>query len=130
MRLLLFILFANLHAASWEPVEVVATAYCPCRICCGVRAVGLTADGTDVREWPYGIAVDPCQIDYGTPIIVPRGEGYLDRRSDRIFYADDTGGIIRRKTRSTGTIHIDLRFKTHWSAERYGKKTITIFIYR
>jgi 3D (Asp-Asp-Asp) domain-containing protein len=118
-------------AEGWQPVKVTATAYCPCAICCGVRAVGLTADGTDVRDWPYGIAVDPKRIAYGTQIYVPVGEGYLDAQSPngRVFYADDTGGIIRRRTRATGVIHIDLRFRQHSSAQKFGVRRMTVFVW-
>ena len=130
----LIILLASAAAAveGWQPVEVVATAYCGCRVCCGVRAVGITADGTDIRDWPYGIAVDPKQIAYGTPILVPLGEGYLDRQQphDRVFYADDTGGIIRRRSRSTGVPHIDLRFRQHRSAQLFGVRRITVFVWK
>jgi len=133
MRLaFLALLAAAAQAGEWVPVEVVATAYCPCSICCGVRAVGITADGTKVSEWPYGIAVDPQRIAYSTPILVPHGVGYLDRsrHADRVFYADDTGGIIRRRTRSTGVMHIDLRYRSHQAAKAYGKRSITVFIWR
>ncbi len=134
MRVALLALLVTLAAAAegWQPVEVVATAYCGCRICCGVRAVGITADGTDIRVWPYGIAVDPKQIAYGTPIFVPLGEGYLDRQqpTDRVFYADDTGGIIRRRSRATGTPHIDLRFRQHGSAQRFGVRRMTVFVWK
>ena len=134
MRLALLALLVAVCAAAegWQPVEVVCTGYCGCKICCGVRAVGLTADGTDIRDWPYGIAVDPQQIPYGTPIYIPAGEGYLDRQQpeDRVFYADDTGGIIRRRTRATGTIHLDLRFRRHSSAQRFGVRRMTVFIWK
>jgi 3D (Asp-Asp-Asp) domain-containing protein len=123
-----------LAAEEWYPVEVIATAYCPCAICCGVRAVGLTADGTDVKDYPYGIAVDPKKIPYNTQIWIPQGNGYLDRQmpddAARVFYADDTGGIIRRRTRSTGTLHIDLRFRRHSSAVQFGVKPMTIWIWK
>jgi 3D (Asp-Asp-Asp) domain-containing protein len=133
MRSLAALIFCvALAAEDWEPVEAVATSYCPCKICCGSRAVGLTADGTDVHDEPYGVAVDPKQIPYGTSIFIPAGEGYLDksRSEDRVFLADDTGGIIRRRTRATGVIHIDLRFKHHNTAQKFGVKTMTIWIYR
>jgi 3D (Asp-Asp-Asp) domain-containing protein len=132
MRLVLLLLSALLHAGEWVPVEVTATAYCPCRVCCGARAAGLTADGSDVREWPYGIAVDPRWLPYGTPIMVPHGQGYLDQQQPdaRLFYADDTGGTIRRRTRATGHPHIDLRFRQHGNAARFGVKTITILVWK
>lgn len=128
----LLMLACCLGAGEWAPVEVTATAYCPCRACCGSRAAGLTADGTDVREWPYGIAVDPRWLPYGTPILVPHGNGYLDQQQPkaRLFYADDTGGIIRRRTRTTGRPHIDLRFRQHGNAVRFGVRVITVYVWR
>ena len=119
-------------AGEWVPVEVIATAYCPCRVCCGTRAVGLTADGTDVQTWPYGVAVDPRWLPYGTPIWIPTGAGYLDQQQpeERTFYADDTGGTIRRRTRATGRPHIDLRFRQHANAIRFGVRAITVLVWR
>ena len=132
MRLTLLLLAVLLHAGEWVPVEVTATAYCPCTRCCGERAVGLTADGTDVRTWPYGIAVDPRWLPYGTPILVPHGLGYLDQQQPaaRVFYADDTGGTIRRRARATGRPHIDLRFRQHGNAVRFGVRVITVLVWR
>jgi 3D (Asp-Asp-Asp) domain-containing protein len=105
----------------------------PCQVCCGVRAAGLTADGTDVRSQPYGIAADPTRLPYGTRIWIPLGIGYLDnqRPSDeqRQFTVDDTGGIIRRRTRATGRIHLDLRFRQHRNAQRFGVQTTTVWVW-
>ena len=128
---LALILCVAAWAGDWVPIEVVATAYCPCRICCGDRAAGITADNTKVRDEPYGIASDPEKLPYDTWIYIPQGNGYLDRckpnDDDRMFRVDDTGGTVRTKTRETGIIHIDLRYKGHADAKRFGKKTITIY---
>lgn len=132
MILVLLLLITGASSGEWQPVEVVATAYCSGSCCCGPRAAGLTADGTDVRAWPYGVAVDPRWLPYGTPIIVPHGHGYLDQQQPdaRLFYADDTGGTIRRRTRATGQPHIDLRFRQHGNAVRFGVRTITILVWK
>jgi 3D (Asp-Asp-Asp) domain-containing protein len=128
------IILASMLAADWQPLEVVATAYCPCKICCGVRGVRITADGTDTREEPYGVASDPKQLPYGSTVWIPTGIGYLDhsRPTDdqRQFTVDDTGGLIRRNTRRTGIVHIDLRFVRHSNALKFGKKTITIYVWK
>lgn len=133
MLRILLILPALLWGGEWKPLDVIATAYCPCSICCGVRAVGLTADGTDVCSTPYGIAADPKVLPYGTLVWIPKGNGYLDRQTpaddDRQWWVDDTGGIIRRRTRSTGITHIDLRFIRHKSAQEFGIRHITIYIW-
>lgn len=130
--ILLAILASLCLAGEWAELSVTATAYCPCKICCGVRGVGITADGTDVREYPYGVASVPAFLPYGTKVIIPHGIGYLDKtypEDDRVFTVDDTGGALRRNTFKTGHIHIDLRFIQHANALRFGVKRITIFVW-
>lgn len=130
----LLLLVAIAGAAEWVAVDVTATAYCPCKICCGLRGVGITANGTDTRTTPYGIAADPDRIPYGSTIWIPTGEGYLDKsRPDddaRQFTVDDTGGIIRRRTRQTGRVHLDLRFIQHRNAERFGVRRMTVYLWK
>ena len=93
-----------------------------------------TAAMVDVREQPYGVAVPHSRgvpsVPYGSRIYIPQGHGYLDssRRHDRWFTADDTGGIISQRTRTTGTLHIDLRYKTEYSALKFGRKTMLVYI--
>jgi len=130
----LLMLAAMLAAGEWVAVDVTATAYCPCQLCCGRRGVGITANGTDTRTEPYGIAADPTRIPYGSVIWIPTGEGYLDRsRPDddaRQFTVDDTGGIIRRRTRQTGRVHLDLRFIQHRNAVRFGVRRMTVYLWK
>jgi 3D (Asp-Asp-Asp) domain-containing protein len=120
-------------AGEWREIEATLTAYCPCSICCGVRAAGLTADGTSVDRQPYGIAADPKRLPYGTRLWIPPGLGYLDHQrptdEQRQFTVDDTGGIIRRRTRATGRIHLDVRFRQHGNAVRFGIKTATVWVW-
>lgn len=111
----------------WMTVK--ASAYCPCSICCGERAAGLTADGTSVLESPYGVAAHPRYLPYGSLVIIPIGQGYLDRtRTDRLFRVDDTGGVVRRRTVETDDLWIDLRFRSHATAKAWGVRTIAIFV--
>lgn len=121
------------EVGRWIPTEAVLTAYCPCAKCCGERAVGLTADGTDVRYAPYGVAADPRRLPYGTTVFIPIGHGYLDKQNtteaQRQFTVDDTGGIIRRRTRSTGVLHLDLRFIHHRNAVKFGVRQATVYIW-
>ena len=117
----------------WQATEAVLTAYDPCKACCGRRAVGLTATGVDTRSRPYGIAADSDALPYGIIVWIPAGLGYLDRsRPDdegRQFPVDDTGGILRRRTRATGVLHLDLRFIHHGNAVRFGIKTATVYVW-
>ncbi len=116
------------HKGHWITVE--ATAYSPTDdytkddACNPTR---LTSVGISTASIPYGIAVDPKVIPYGTRLIVPAGNGYLDqtRPTDRTFVADDTGSAI---CRGGSTIRIDLRYKTTQSAKNFGRKTIKIFV--
>jgi 3D (Asp-Asp-Asp) domain-containing protein len=94
------------------------TGYCPCWRCCGWGADGPTSIGRDVRDHPYGIAVDSGLVSYGTGLLVP-GYGYAA--------ADDTGGAMRQDARN-GVLHIDLRFKTHDEAARWGVRWLWLAV--
>lgn len=130
----LLLLVGLLQAGEWVPMEVIATAYCPCKICCGVRGVGITADGTDTREVPYGVASDPSYLPYGSSVWIPPDSGYLEAsrptEEQRIFSVDDTGGQLRTETRTGGTVRVDLRYKHHGSARHFGRKALTIYVWR
>lgn len=131
---LILLLCAVAWTAEWVEMEVNASGYCPGICCCGSRAAGVTADNTKVRDVPYGVASDPLYLPYGTVVWIPPDIGYLDRsrREDeqRQFFVDDTGGYLRTQTRRTGQVHIDLRFKYHSSAKRFGRKIITILVWK
>ena len=43
---------------------------------------------------------------------------------------DDTGGALRRETKELGVLRIDLRFIQHRNAKRFGRKLITIYIWK
>jgi len=141
MRLILLLTLLTYLAAEeiyqgytgyWQ--SVVATAYSPHdAIDSEYRAtkgkwLHKTAYQVDVRTTPYGIAAPAWVFPDGTKLIIPAGHGYLDSRTNRVFKVDDTGGIIRQRTRETGTPHIDLRYKTEYSAKRFGIKVIPIFV--
>ncbi|MFN3650189.1 MAG: 3D domain-containing protein [Armatimonadota bacterium] len=90
--------------------RVTATGYClgPCRTC---ETRGLTATGTRSRR---GAAVArrgrPQVAPLGSRIHVP-GYGWTK--------VDDVGGGV-------GSRQVDLRFKTHRLASRWGKRTVRI----
>lgn len=60
------------------------THYCPCSICCGEYANGITATGTTAQP-NWTIAVDPSQIPLGSTVLIG-GQSY---------HAEDTGGAIQ-----------------------------------
>ena len=72
---------AEAEEADEEPVEVytyvgecVITSYCPCEVCCGKWADGLTATGIPAE--PGVIAVDPEVIPLGSTVVID-GQEYL-----------------------------------------------------
>ncbi len=112
-------------ARQWQEFMLLArvrskvTAYCPCRVCCGVHANGRTAIGRDAGG--RGAAVDPQAVPYGSILRVPQA-GYVE--------TDDTGGAMRRSWRREGILHIDLRMRTHAEARRWGVRWLEVAIYR
>ncbi len=95
---------------TWQPLTVVATAYCPCERCCGAYADGVTAIGRDA--FTPGVAVDRSVIPLKSHVNIP-GYGTV--------MADDVGGAIRER-------RIDVRFSSHQAALEWGRKTLTIYV--
>lgn len=100
--------------------KVVATAYCPCKICCGKHADGKTAIGEDAMK--AGVAVDPKLFKLGqTMFDIPEYRRGKNRNGSWIP-ADDTGRAIRG-------FRIDVRFETHEEALKWGRKTLTVRVW-
>lgn len=96
-----------------ESIQVRATAYCPCKVCCGRSASGITASGRSAGG--RGVAVDPRLIPLGSHLDIPGYGNWID--------ADDTGSAIKGN-------RIDVRFQSHAEAKAYGVRTITIRVWR
>lgn len=98
-------------------VEMKVTAYCPCEICCGEYADGMTSTGRNA--WTtLGVAADSKLLKYGTKLFIP-GVG------ERIV--DDTGGAMRQSARQK-KYHIDLRCSTHAEAKKFGVQYLKVEI--
>jgi 3D (Asp-Asp-Asp) domain-containing protein len=115
-----------------DQVLMTVTAYCACRECCewkrvccigppvyatgpskGKRKkVGITSDGTRAKKGV--IAADISLYPYGTRMYVP-GYGWGE--------VHDTGRAIKGK-------HIDLFFKSHRDAVKWGKKKLWVTVIR
>lgn len=72
----------------------------------------------------YGIAASPRQFKKGTKIHVP---GYMDESYPNKFWAvDSKGGPVIRESARKGVLHIDVKFRTLWSAQQWGTRTMRI----
>lgn len=93
---------------SKAPLEFIATAYCPCEICCGKWSGGNTKSGTKPKAGRT-IAVDPKVIPLGSTVLV-NGKKYI---------AEDTGSAINGKV-------IDIFFNTHEEALKWGRQKVQV----
>lgn len=101
--------YAESHGESLG--KYVITAYCTCRVCCGVFSGGnRTASGT-VPTSNHTIAVDTNVIPFGTKVVI----------NGQVYVAEDRGGAIKGK-------RIDMFFMTHKEALRWGRRTMEVFL--
>ena len=85
------------------------SAYCPCELCCGIYADGVTASGHVIQPGDKFVAADPS-IPFGTLLDVP---GY------GIVPVLDRGGAIKGNK-------LDLYFDTHAEALLWGRKQLRV----
>lgn len=102
------------QAAAFEPVGAwtyigvcTVTAYCPCEVCCGPGADGLTATGLPAAQGI--VAVDPAVIPLGSTVVID-GQRYL---------AADTG--------VTGT-HVDVCLAEHRDTVAFGVQMAEVWV--
>ena len=89
--------------------ECVITAYCPCELCCGEWADGLTATG--LPAVPGIVAVDPDVIPMGSTVVI----------GGRRYLAADTGGAVRG-------LRVDVCLSSHQEAEKFGVQNETVWV--
>lgn len=101
--------YAHSHGKSLG--TFVITAYCTCRVCCGVYSGGnRTASGT-VPTSNRTIAVDTNVIPFRTRVVI----------NGQIYVAEDRGGAIKGK-------RIDMFFMTHKEALRWGRRSMEVYL--
>lgn len=101
--------YAKSHGKSLG--KFVITAYCTCRVCCGVYSGGnRTASGT-VPTSNRTIAVDTSVIPFRTKVVI----------NGQVYVAEDRGGAIKGK-------RIDMFFMTHKEALRWGRRTMEVYM--
>lgn len=91
------------------------TAYCPCKICCGKGAMGLTASGKHI-SYNNGlfVAADTDLLPFGTQLLIP---GYAEQAIEVI----DRGGAIKGHK-------LDVFFDTHERAMKWGRQWIPVTV--
>lgn len=95
----------KLSEPEWESLgEFTITAYCPCEICCGQWADGITADGSTAVE---GVTIAASsEFEFGTVLRIDGHE----------YVVQDRGGAI------TGN-RLDIFFDNHSDALEWGVQT-------
>lgn len=83
------------------------TAYCPCKLCCGVHSDGITASGAKAGG---RLIAAPRSIPFGTWIDI-KGYGYAE--------VLDRGGAIKGR-------RLDVFFPTHQEALNWGVQHLEI----
>lgn len=78
------------------------THYCPCSICCGPWANGITSTGVTATT-NRTIAVEPSQIPYGSKVVI----------NGQVYVAEDCGGAIKKNC-------IDIYVASHEEGESKG----------
>jgi len=96
-----------------EPWHVRVTGYCPCPVCCGRHADGLTASGAVAKG---KLVAAPKRFRFGTSILVP---GYHSEPVPVL----DRGGAIKGN-------RLDLLFPTHQEAVEWGSRKMTVYVVR
>jgi 3D (Asp-Asp-Asp) domain-containing protein len=92
--------------------NLVITAYCACKLCCGPHASGLAANGHHPVE---GITVAASRsIPLGTKVHI---EGVGDR-------------VVQDRLARRFDDRIDVYFTSHEAAKRFGKRRLKVTIYR
>jgi 3D (Asp-Asp-Asp) domain-containing protein len=98
--------------------NVIFSAYCACKICCGPGASGITAAGTKPEQ--FVTVAGPRKYPLGTRISI---DGISELPKDRRSYKVDD-----RTARKWDGKRWDIYFKNHEAARRFGLKTGTVTI--
>ena len=86
------------------------THYCPCSICCGPYANGITSTGVTATT-NHTIAVDPTVIPYGSKVVI----------NGQVYVAEDCGGAIKKN-------RIDIYVATHAEGEAKGTYNTEVYL--
>jgi 3D (Asp-Asp-Asp) domain-containing protein len=97
-------------------IRMEVTAYCPCTICCGPNAQGLTACGKPVtHNRGRFVAADAAVFNFGTSLSIP---GYYGGQDVKVL---DRGGAIKGNK-------LDVFFPTHERAKKWGRQHLDVTV--
>lgn len=110
-----------------KPVTARVTAYCPCSICCGSSADGLTRSNRSALQPGLAVA-EPVyrrarfqKASYHVPGYFP------DSHPGRAWTPDDTGSAMLN-SHAAGVLHIDIRYQNHGYALSKGVRVGTVYL--
>ena len=98
---------------DYVDVEMRVSAYCPCGVCCGRFADGITASGYEIQEGDRFVAA-PAEWAFGTVMDIS-GYGKVEVK--------DRGGSIKGN-------RLDVYFDTHQEALNWGVQYLSVQIER
>jgi 3D (Asp-Asp-Asp) domain-containing protein len=99
---------------QWRVVRMRVTAYCPCAICCGQFADGVTACNHRIQPGDVFVAADKM-YRFRTDMIVP---GYNDGQPVQVL---DRGRVIKGN-------RLDVFFASHETARRWGTRYLDVLV--
>ncbi len=118
---------------EWEPVMMDVSAYCPCGLCCGPNASGLTASG---KPAVGRLVAAPSGYAFGTEMRIPGyGTAKVQDRGGAIKSAGDWVRNVKIGDQKVADVklqydRIDLLFLTHEEARAWGRQTLVVSVKR
>lgn len=111
------VLEASVQGMTPKVVNLNASAYCSCAICCG-KTNGITSSGSKASEW-YTLAAG-SGYPLGTVIYIP---AFANKPNGGWFVVEDRGGAISNNK-------IDVYMGSHSAALQFGRKTLECYVYQ
>ena len=118
---------------EWEPVVMDVSAYCPCSLCCGANASGITASG---KPAVGKLVAAPSSYAFGTEMRIPGyGTAKVQDRGGAIKSAGDWVKNVKIGDQKVADVklqydRIDLLFATHEEALKWGRQTVVVSVKR
>jgi 3D (Asp-Asp-Asp) domain-containing protein len=114
MKTLILSILIILYCFVAQAEEWLAIAYCPCFRCCQ-KTDGITASGLQAKE---GQTIAINWLPFNTRV-------YID---GKVFYVEDRGAKSIFGDRRHHLKRVDIFFKKHSDAKKFGKKIVDVII--